>query len=293
MLTNFLKYLSIEKNYSAQTVRSYGDDLKQFFSYCQVNPDSTNDLQIPPRTIRAWLSHLLETNCTPRTVNRKLSSLRKFYWYLCVKGIIDKNPLNRVVAPQTSKRLPEFLKPTETDLLLDGNYFSDDFWGLRDLLVVAVFYFTGIRVSELVNLTIANIDTGNSVLKVLGKGSKERLVPIHAELKAMIEDYLNQRSMFPELNHSPYLIVSNSGNQTYPQLLYRIVKRYVAMVSTIDKKSPHVLRHTFATQLLNKGADINAIKELLGHANLSATQIYTHTSFEKLKKTYAQAHPRA
>jgi integrase/recombinase XerC len=164
---------------------------------------------------------------------------------------------------------------------------------MRDYIVISLFYFTGLRVSELATLTITNIDLGNSTLKVLGKGSKERIVPIHPELKLSLTHYLSERENFFPNNLQPCIILSNNGGKPYSKMLYRIVKQYISLVSTIDKRSPHVLRHTFATHLLNKGADINAIKELLGHANLSATQIYTHTSFEKLKKTYAQAHPRA
>jgi integrase/recombinase XerC len=293
MLNNFLKYLTIEKNYSARTVRSYGDDLKQFFFFCHIDPEDRLALNVPPRSVRAWLSHLLEKGCTPRTVNRKLSTLRTFFKYLIVQGVVLKSPLQKIVAPKSGKRLPDFLKPSETNSLLDDQLFPEGFLGLRDTLVLSLFYFTGLRVSELANLKLQSVDMGNSTLKVMGKGSKERIVPIHPELKGLLQDYLTERDIYFPNNASPYLIVSNKGDQSYSQLLYRIVKKYISMVSTIEKKSPHVLRHTFATQLLNKGADINAIKELLGHSNLATTQIYTHASFEKLRKTYAQAHPRA
>lgn len=293
MLNIFLKYLEIERNYSARTVRSYGDDLLQFFSFCNIPTNGSECINVQPRTVRSWLAHLIESGVSARTVNRKLSSLRLFYRYLYAQGVIKTNPLKKVVAPKVGKRLPEFLKPSETDALLDGNLFPEGFNGLRDYIVISLFYFTGLRVSELSSLTTTNVDLGNSTLKVLGKGSKERILPIHPELKQTIKHYLSERDTFFPNNSQPYIILSNNGGKPYPKMLYRIVKQYITLVSTIDKRSPHVLRHTFATHLLNKGADINAIKELLGHSNLSATQIYTHTSFEKLKKTYAQAHPRA
>jgi integrase/recombinase XerC len=293
MLTNFLKYLQLERNYSVQTIRAYGDDLRQFFSYCGFNPELNDISVINHRIVRAWLAELIAQKQSPRSVNRKLSSLRSFYKYLLKMGIVSTSPLSKVVAPKTSKKLPVFLTETETNNLLDNVQFSDDFFGLRDLLVLELFYFTGLRVTELTNLTVKNVDDKGSTLKVLGKGNKERIIPIHPELLILLKEYIKQKEQYLASNLMPYLIVTNTWGKSYPQLLYRIVNKYLSMVTSLDKKSPHVLRHTFATHLLNNGADINAIKELLGHSNLSATQVYTHTSIEKLKSAYKQAHPRA
>jgi integrase/recombinase XerC len=293
MLTKFLKYLQVERNYSVQTIRAYGDDLRQFFIFCGINPDVKELPQVTHRTIRAWLASLLDSDNTSRTVNRKLSSLRSFYKYLVKTGAVTTNPLAKVVAPKMSKKLPVFLNTSETDRMLDVIKYPEGFIGLRDLLVIELFYFTGVRVSELAGLIVQNVNIKGSTIKVMGKGSKERIIPMHPELKPLIEKYLSQKEeLFPS-NLSPYLIVTNNGDKPYTQLLYRIVNKYMSMVTSLEKKSPHVLRHSFATHLLNKGADINAIKELLGHANLSATQVYTHTSIDKLKSAYKQAHPRA
>jgi integrase/recombinase XerC len=293
MLTNFLKYLQLEKNYSVQTIRSYGDDLRQFFSYCGIDPETKDFSAINHRIIRAWLSHLLSQKTSPRSVNRKLSSIRSYYKYLLKKGFVLSTPLSKVVAPKTSKKLPVFISENEANNLLDRIQFSDDFVGLRDLLVLELFYFTGVRVSELTNLKTNNVDLNGSTIKVLGKGNKERIIPIHSELLILLIKYLNNKEILFPSNLDPHLIVTSNGERAYPQLIYRLVKKYLSMVTSLDKKSPHVLRHTFATHLLNKGADINAIKELLGHSNLSATQVYTHTSIDKLKSAYNQAHPRA
>jgi integrase/recombinase XerC len=293
MLTKFLKYLQVEKNYSVQTIRAYGDDLRQFFIFCGINPDVKELPQVNHRTIRAWLASLLDNDNTSRTVNRKLSSLRSFYKYLVKNGAVTVNPLAKVVAPKMSKKLPVFLNTSETDRMLDVIKYPEGFIGLRDLIVIELFYFTGVRVSELAGLIVQNVNIKSSTIKVMGKGSKERIIPMHPELKPLLEKYLSHKEeLFPS-NLIPYLIVSNSGGKPYTQLLYRIVNKYMSMVTSLEKKSPHVLRHSFATHLLNEGADINAIKELLGHANLSATQVYTHTSIEKLRSAYKQAHPRA
>lgn len=293
MLTNFLKYLQVERNYSVQTIRAYGDDLRQFFAFCKLDSEQANLSKLNHRTIRVWLSYLMDTGHTPRTVNRKLSSLRSFFKYLSKQGVLTKDPLAKVMAPKMSKKLPVFLNTNEVNRMLDDVEFPEGFWGIRDLLVLELFYFTGIRVSELANLLVRNVNLSGNTIKVMGKGAKERIIPMHPELKPLLSEYINQKEALYPSNLIPNLIVTNTGGQPYTQMLYRIVKRYMSMVTPMEKKSPHVLRHTFATHLLNEGADINAIKELLGHADLSATQVYTHTSIENLKKTYKQAHPRA
>ena len=293
MLTNFLKYLQVERNYSVQTIRAYGDDLRQFFSFCDLDTEQSNLSEVSHRTIRTWLSSLMDTGHTPRTVNRKLSSLRSYFKYLAKQGVLTKDPLAKVIAPKMTKKLPVFLNTSEVNRMIDDIEFPEGFCGIRDLLILELFYFTGIRVSELTGLLVKNVNLSGNTIKVMGKGAKERIIPMHPELKPLLVEYLNQKEELYPSNLISTLIVTNSGGQPYTQMLYRIVNRYMSMVTSLEKKSPHVLRHTFATHLLNQGADINAIKELLGHADLSATQVYTHTSIENLKKTYKQAHPRA
>jgi integrase/recombinase XerC len=293
MLTRFLKYLQIERNYSVQTIRAYGDDLRQFFLFCGIEPDKSELVKVNHRMVRAWLSNLMETKHSARTVNRKLSSLRSFYKFLIKDGVVTINPLSKVVPPKASKKMPVFLTTNEAGNMIDVIEYPDGFWGLRDLLVMELFYFTGVRVSELASLKVPDFNLKGLTVKVLGKGSKERIIPLHPELKPILLEYITQKEEFFPSNQIPYFIVTNTGQKSYPKMLYRIVNKYLSMVTSLEKKSPHVLRHTFATHLLNQGADINAIKELLGHANLSATQVYTHTSVEKLKTAYKQAHPRA
>ncbi|PKP38845.1 MAG: hypothetical protein CVT98_04580 [Bacteroidetes bacterium HGW-Bacteroidetes-15] len=293
MLTKFLKYLQVERNYSVQTIRAYGDDLRQFFIFCGIDPEVKQFPQISHRTVRAWLASLLDNDNTSRTVNRKLSSLRSFFKYMIKTGVVSVDPLAKVVAPKMRKKLPVFLNTSETDKMLDIIKYPEGFFGLRDLIVIELFYLTGVRVSEMAGLLIKNINIEGSTIKVMGKGSKERIIPMHPELKPMLKSYIEQKEELAPSNLMPFLIVSNSGGKPYSRLLYRIVNKYMSMVTSLEKKSPHVLRHTFATHLLNEGADINAIKDLLGHASLSATQVYTHTSIEKLRSAYKQAHPRA
>ncbi len=293
MLTRFLKYLQVERNYSVQTIRAYGDDLRQFFAYAGIEPETQDLSGVTHRVVRAWLAHLLETNHTARSVNRKLSSLRSYYRYLLKMGFVSSNPLSKVVPPKTSRKMPVFLTPIESNRVIDDVEYPEGFYGLRDLMVIELFYFTGIRVSELAGLRVQDINLSSSTFKVLGKGAKERIIPIHPELKIFLTEYIKQKEEFFPSNQVPNLIVTNSGGKPYSLMLYRIVNKYLSMVTSLEKKSPHVLRHTFATHLLNQGADINAIKELLGHADLSTTQVYTHTSVEKMKKAYQQAHPRA
>ncbi len=294
MLEQFLKYLEVEKNYSAQTIRSYGDDLRQFFSFCGIEPSQHPFPTVNHRQVRTWLSSMLASGFAARSVNRKLSSLRSFYKFLNRKGIVSENPLLRVMAPKTGKKLPSFLSVSETRMLFNEVAFDEDFEGIRDRIVVEFFYFTGVRVSELAGLKQKDINLPGLTIKVLGKGSKERIIPIHPELKSLMACYTNiKEKVFGKVSPSDYFIVTKKGEKPYVKMLYRIVNEYVSLVTPLEKKSPHVLRHTFATHLLDNGADINAIKELLGHANLSATQVYTHTTIEKLKSSYQQAHPRA
>jgi len=293
MLASFIKYLSVEKGYSAHTVRSYGDDVKQFYIFCGLDPEKDHPDKITHRQIRYWLSSIISNGFTPRSANRKLSSLRAYYRYLLREGAVKINPLSRIISPKSGKRVPSFVGEDEMNSLLDSDHFSNDFVEVRDQLVIGLFYFTGIRLSELVGLTVEKIDFSSKSVKVIGKGNKERVLPLHPELILLISNYLKLRDELSLNKHERILFLTEKGQPIYSKLVYRIVKENLSKVTTLEKKSPHVLRHTFATHLLNHGAELNAIKELLGHANLSATQIYTHSSFEKLKKAYKQAHPRA
>jgi len=293
MLAAFLKYLKVEKGYSAHTIRSYGDDVKQFFEFCGHDPERDHFNGINHRQIRYWLSSLLSKGYTTRSANRKLSSLRTFYRFLLREGVVKTNPLARIIPPKSGKRLPSFVGENEMSRVISTDRFESDYTGVRDRLIIVLFYFTGIRLSELVGLTTDKIDFSSQSIKVLGKGNKERIIPMHPELKTLIEEYLKVRAELEVNKSEKYLFLTEKGKPVYPKLIYRVVKSNLSEVTTLEKKSPHVLRHTFATHLLNQGAELNAIKDLLGHASLSATQVYTHSSFEKLKKVYKQAHPRA
>jgi len=293
MLISFLKYIKVEKGYSAHTARSYGDDVQQFFVFCGLDPEKDHPSKITHRQVRYWLSSIISLGFTTRTANRKLSSLRTYFHYLQREGIVKTNPLSRIIPPTSGKRLPSFVGENEMKSLLDIERFSDDFVGVRDQLIILTFYYTGMRLSELVGLTVDGVDLSSQTIKVLGKGNKERILPMHPELTKLISEYLTLRAGVNVNKLQKSLFLTDKGKPIYPKLVYRIVKSNLSEVTTLEKKSPHVLRHTFATHLLNHGAELNAIKDLLGHANLSATQVYTHSSFEKLKKVYKQAHPRA
>ncbi len=252
---------------------------------------------------RAWICiirpsvcgwyHQMDSGISPRTVHRKLTTLRTYCKYLIKEGELESNPLDRVLKPKMSKRTPVFVDESHMETLMDDFVFGDDFEGVRNRLVIDLLYSTGMRRSELLGLKAWSVDRAGKSIKVKGKRDKERMVPLNDELLTAIDGYLVLRE---GVVHDPgvdALIVSAKGQPAYDSMIYRIVKKYLAMVTTLDKKSPHVLRHTFATHMLNKGADLNVIKELLGHANLSATQVYTHNTFKKLKSIYNQAHPRA
>lgn len=289
-IDSFFDYLTYEKKYSAHTIASYKNDINQFLEFINPNKEDFASSDINYQQIRAWVASLIKDKIAARSVNRKLSSLKSFFKYLQRQQIIDVNPMAKISGPKTPKRLPVFVDEQQmTDLFLEI-HFEDGFVGLRDRLILDLLYQTGIRRSELTHLKELDVDTYNSTIKVLGKRNKERIIPISLNLKRNLETYLAVKE---EQNLSnPMLLVSEKGHTLSEQKVYTLVKKYLSQVTTIQKKSPHVLRHTFATHLLNNGADINAVKDLLGHANLSATQVYTHNTIEKLKKSYKQAHPR-
>jgi len=291
-ISSFYRYLEYEKRYSKHTLVTYEVDLRQFSEFLE-NENISRWQDVTSKVIRRWMVSLLNDGITPVTIHRKISALKSFFRYLMREQILESNPVNGVIIPKKPKRLPVFVKENEMDILLDTVPFSNDFEGIRDKFIITLLYGTGMRLSEMVNLKLSDIDLGQKVIKVLGKRNKERIIPVFKELEKEITKYLSARNQtFPDAGTN-ILILTSKGKPAYPKLIYRVVNKYLALVSTINKKSPHVIRHSFATALLNHGADLNAIKELLGHANLSATEIYTHNSFEKLNNIYKQAHPRA
>lgn len=289
-LYSFFDYLTYEKRYSSHTITSYKNDLSQFILYLNPQQEDLNITEVNYQQIRAWVSVLIKNKIAARSVNRKLSSLKSFFKFLQRQQVIEINPMSKISGPKTPKRLPVFVDEHQMEDLFTEIAFEEGFNGMRDKLILDLFYQTGIRRSELTHLKEEDIDLFNSTIKVLGKRNKERIIPVSLSLKRNLESYLRVKQ---ELNLSNImLLVSEKGHTLSDQSVYRSVKKYLSQITTIQKKSPHILRHTFATHLLNNGADINAVKDLLGHANLSATQIYTHNTIEKLKKSYKQAHPR-
>jgi integrase/recombinase XerC len=285
---SFLSYIASVKHYSGHTVISYQTDLEQFAAFCQI-PEG----QVPDHHhIRAWIVDLLGRGVTARSVNRKISTLKSYYRFLIREGELQVNPVKKILMPKADKKLPVFVHENKMDQLLDNVSFGEDLEGLRNRLIIEMLYETGIRVNELVGIRTGDVNLYEDTLKVLGKRNKERIIPILPELSDRIKHYINLcREELP--GPHDYLLLTSKGKKLYARLAYRVVNHFLTIVTTADKRSPHVLRHTFATHMLNKGADLNTIKELLGHANLSATEVYTHNTFEKLKKVYKQAHPRA
>ena len=285
---NFIAYLSSEKRYSKHTIISYTNDINQFRLFLSNEYQIINDLsEINFQMIRSWIASLLEKGISSSSVKRKISTLKTYFKFLIREGIIKESPMLQIISPKSIKRLPLFVEKDQIESLLNEIEFDDGFIGERDKLIIDFFYVTGIRLSELINVKILDIDFDNSYVKVLGKRKKERVIPLSDRIVKELECFIKK------YNIDNYLFTNLEGKRVYTKLVYRIVNKYIAKISTISKKSPHILRHTFATHMLNNGADINAIKELLGHANLSATQIYTHNTIEKLKSVYRQAHPRA
>jgi len=289
-IDNFLIYLQAEKRYAAHTIKAYKNDLNQFHAFCQDAGHEGMDLNF--KTIRSWVVYLMDSHYSSRSVHRKLTSLSTFCNYLIKEGALESNPVDKVLKPKLKKRVPAFVEEGKMDLLLNDFDFGEGFTGIRNRLVLDLLYQTGIRRSELIGLKVGSINREGKSMKVMGKRAKERIIPLGDDLLSAIDGYLLVRKEVAD-KEMDRLIVTEKGRAGYDKLIYRIVNNYLAMVTTLDKKSPHVLRHTFATHMLNGGADLNAIKELLGHSNLSATQVYTHNTYKKLKSIYNQAHPRA
>ena len=292
LIESFLQYLQYEKNYSSHTVEGYRDDLFQFKQFI-CGEETFNPKEVDALIIRRWIVFLMEKGYSPLSVNRKLSSLKSFFKYLCRYNHIETSPVKKVVGPKTSKPLPHFIKEKEMDNLFSYMDGDNSFEGVRDRAILDVFYTTGIRCAELVGLKDEDIDFNAGLIKVTGKRNKQRLIPFSDKLKETILTYLSGRQEEVESVFDGCLFVRKNGKSLSNSIVYEIVKKRLAEIPNLSKRSPHVLRHTFATSMLNSGADLNAVKELLGHASLSSTEVYTHTTFEELKKTYHQAHPRA
>ena len=293
MLTDsFLDYLRYERNYSEKTVLAYGEDISQLREFAQEEIGDFNPAEVTPELIREWIVSLMDKGYASTSVNRKLSSLRSFYKFLLKKKVVLVDPLRKITGPKNKKPLPSFLKENEMNRLLDDTDFGEGFEGCRDHLIIEMFYATGIRLSELIGLDDKDVDFSASLLKVTGKRNKQRLIPFGDELKEGMLEYVNVRNE-QVLESGGAFFVRKNGERLYKNLVYNLVKRNLSKVVTLKKRSPHVLRHTFATTMLNNEAELGAVKELLGHSSLATTEIYTHTTFEELKKVYKQAHQRA
>jgi integrase/recombinase XerC len=294
-LDRFIHYIKYEKRYSPHTVSAYQSDLDQFISFLN-HPDETitHPKEITHHQIRNWMVELMNQQLTARSVNRKIATLRKYFKFLVQEGILTVNPTSKINTPKIPKHLPVVVEDARLTQMLDsGKVFTDDFKGTRDKLIIEMLFGTGMRLAELLGVKDTDINVYEGTVKVLGKRNKERIIPLNQELRSLLLKYTELKKSENFSNNSLTLIVTDKGAIAYPKLIYLTVQKYLSYISTQNKKSPHVLRHTFATSLLNAGADLNAIKELLGHANLSATQIYTHNSVERLKSIYKLAHPKA
>lgn len=288
---SFFNYMQYEKRLSSHTVVAYRKDLDQFMQFCIEVVGEFDVKRVDGKLVRKWVVHLMEQHLTPRSVSRKISAVKAFFRFLMKEQVVESNPASNMILPKIRKKLPVFVEEQNLHHLLDDGYFETDFTGIRDKLILALLYGTGIRRAELQNLRDHDFDQTGCTVKVLGKRQKERIVPYPREINIFLNEYIEIRNR--EVGTSAgRLLVTGQGKPVYEKLIYRVVTARLAQVTSLDKKSPHVLRHTYATHLLNKGADLNAVKELLGHSNLSATQIYTHTTFEKLHDIYKQAHPR-
>ena len=292
-IRTFLDYLKYEKRYSPHTIISYETDLRDFNNYIGKKYGHVALREISHGFVRGWLAGLKENGLTSKSLNRKISALRSFFKYQLRTGKLEISPMIHVIAPKNSRRLPVFMKEQETkELMKTLSNATEDWKTLNAKMLIVLLYSTGMRISELINLRERQLDFGRSQIKVLGKGNKERIIPVSRGLVKNIEDYKRLKNKEFEKTEDA-LLVTEKGKKLYPKYAYLLVKKHLGDSSTLDKKGPHVLRHTFATHLMNGGADLNAVKELLGHSSLASTQVYTHNSIEKLKNVYKKAHPKA
>ncbi len=292
-IQEFLNYLTFQKRYSQHTIISYKNDLSAFFDFIIIEYNPITLPEVSPSIIRSWLALIKENKASSKTINRKISTLKSFFKYQLRKKNLTASPMSSINSVKISKRLPSFIEQKDINTLFQYVDFPDTWEGKTDHLLLQIFYHTGIRLSELVNLKESQVDKNNGVIKVLGKGNKERILPVNNKLLNEVTDYLSGKKLRQQACGTEFLLESEKGKKLYPKYLYRVVKKYLEKVSTNERKSPHVLRHSFATHLTNNGADISAVKELLGHSSLASTQIYTHNSVEKLKDVYKLSHPKS
>ena len=292
LTVSFLDYLQYERNYSEETIKSYREDLRQFEEFAREEIGDSAPSEVKAELVREWIVSLMDRGYTSTSINRKLSSLRSFYKFLLRKGEVAVNPLQKITGPKNKKPLPAFLRESDMDRLLDEVDFGEGFKGCRDHMIIEMFYATGVRLSELIGLDNKDVDFSSSLIKVTGKRNKQRLIPFGEELKIAMTEYVDVRNEAVPVRTDAFFVREN-GERLSRSIVENLVKRNLSKVVTLKKRSPHVLRHTFATTMLNHDAELGAIKELLGHESLATTEVYTHTTFEELKKVYNLAHPRA
>jgi integrase/recombinase XerC len=292
-IQSFIGHLKFEKRYSENTIRSYQDDLEGFIAFIQLEFDGKAIREITPVMVRSWLAALKDEGLSSRSVNRKISALKSWFKHLIRVGEVEQGPMGAILSPKAGKRLPVYVEQRDMAKLFEGVRLPEGWEGRTVRLLLMILYYTGIRRSEVIGLRESQVDYGNWMIKVLGKGNKERAIPVNKELIEAISEYREAKRSELASPDNEYLLVNRRGRKLYPKYIHRAVHDYLAQITTIDQKSPHVLRHTFATHLMNEGAELNSVKELLGHASLAATQVYTHNSIEKLKDIYKNAHPKA
>ena len=291
-IEDFINHLKFEKRYSTHTLRAYTDDLAVFFQFLTAQFEVVNPQEVMPAMVRSWLASLSLQKIQPRSINRKISSLKSFYRYCLLKGYVASSPLSAIKVLKTRKRLPNYIEETQMQQLLEQIDFTDDYTGRLHYLIITLLYHTGMRVSELVSLKDRQVDTKRLQVKVLGKGNKERIIPLHHDIGGEVDEYRKLRSGLAAGEDRVELLLNEKGKPLSPRHVYDIVKRRLSLVTTAEKKSPHILRHSFATHLTGNGAELNAVKELLGHSSLAATQVYTHTSIDRLRDIHRKSHPK-